>query len=45
MAIPRPRTRHDAVRDLGFQCFRMVSGEFVEVARTRNTMMAFVRRI
>ena len=45
MSIPRPRNRHDGVRDLGFRCFRVVSGMPVEVARTRNTMMAFVRRI
>jgi hypothetical protein len=38
-----PRTRHDAVRDLGFRCFRLVSGHPVELARTRNTMMAFAR--
>jgi hypothetical protein len=44
VATPRqPRTRHAAVRDLGFRCFRLVTGRPVELARTRNTMMAFVR--
>lgn len=43
MAVPRMRTRHDAVRDLGFRCFRLERGHPVEVARTRNTMMAFAR--
>ncbi|MEJ7598982.1 MAG: hypothetical protein WKG01_13825 [Kofleriaceae bacterium] len=41
----RPRIRHEAVRDLGFRCFRMITGHPIEVAHTRNTMMAFARRI
>ena len=45
MAVPRLRTRDSTVRDLGFRCFRLVSGHPVEVAHTRNTMMAFARRI
>lgn len=42
MAIVR-LPRDPAIRDLGFACFRLVSGVAVPLVDTRNTMRAFVR--
>lgn len=45
MAVVAARVPHEAVRDLGFRIFRVIAGTAVEVAASRNAMVAFVRKI